>query len=641
MRQPTSETEQAYTAACAAAEQSLAALPFDYARIGEERYARTWNLLQGYAGYRQERDAFLQLLPSADIYIEQMYHVMALQDYLAEYALRLTQATLEQENALYSSTATYLRHLPWLYLGLFLTAAVLMLLLIRVLSRAVVRPLLRLAQASHSIAEGDFSSPDLPVKSSDEVGRLTDTFNRMKHAMAQQLTTQQALHREEVRNLALEKDLEHTRLEVLKSQVNPHFLFNTLNMISCMARLEAARKIRETDKNCAILFLTGFDKFDYARQAISVRALDYLLKPYNEQELVFAVEDAIRQVSVQLPARQAQPPAPAQPLRREEDEDMRTAIIRAEISRFIDAHYGEDISMQDAAAALRYSDAYFCKLFKQCFKVNFSVYLNEYRVNKARQLILDPRLSLKDIGAAVGYSDANYFTRVFKRLTGQTPSEYRVAAAEKAVQGYADNQPAGYPTTQGAQYFADLVQQQTGGKVVIQVKANGEYGSEQQGKTIRVQDSQIVIDMIRLLGAVPETTAYSDVYSALETGQVDAAENNWPACYSMEHYKVARYYMTDEHSRVPEVQLASGRTWDALPEEYRQILQACARASAQYERQRWAQEETAARKAAIAGGCFELPLPEEEMQNFRQLVQPLYRKYCADYLPLVEEIQAE
>ena len=64
--------------------------------------------------------------------------------------------------------------------------------------------------------------------------------------------------------------------------------------------LEVARKIRETDRNCAILFLTGFDKFDYARQAISVRAMDYLLKPYNEQELVFAVEDAIRQVSVPL-----------------------------------------------------------------------------------------------------------------------------------------------------------------------------------------------------------------------------------------------------------------------------------------------------------------------------------------------------
>ena len=190
--------------------------------------------------------------------------------------------------------------------------------------------------------------------------------------------------------------------------------------------LEVARKIRETDKKCAILFLTGFDKFDYARQAISVRAMEYLLKPYNEQELVFAVEEAIRQL---------QAPVPEEPVRPEEDGDMRTAIIRAEIGSFIDAHYREDISMQDAAAALRYSDAYFCKLFKQCFKVNFSAYLNEYRVNRARQLMLDPRLNMKDIGAAVGYSDANYFTRVFKRLTGQTPSEYRMAAAEKAVQG--------------------------------------------------------------------------------------------------------------------------------------------------------------------------------------------------------------
>lgn len=194
--------------------------------------------------------------------------------------------------------------------------------------------------------------------------------------------------------------------------------------------LEVARKIRETDKNCGILFLTGFDKFSYAKQAISVRALDYLLKPYNEQELVFAVEDAIRQVSAQQlprrPAEEAVAPAP-----QEEDADIRTSLIRAQVQAFIEAHYREDISMQDAAAALRYSDAYFCKLFKQCFKVNFSAYLNEYRVGKARQLIADPRISLKDVSTACGYSDSNYFTRVFKRLTGQTPSEYRLSLLQQ------------------------------------------------------------------------------------------------------------------------------------------------------------------------------------------------------------------
>ena len=194
--------------------------------------------------------------------------------------------------------------------------------------------------------------------------------------------------------------------------------------------LEVARRIRETDKRCGILFLTGFDKFSYAKQAISVRALDYLLKPYNEQELVFAVEDAIRQVTArQLPNRPAEEAAAPAP--QEEDADIRTSLIRAQVQAFIEAHYREDISMQDAAAALRYSDAYFCKLFKQCFKVNFSAYLNEYRVEKARQLIADPRISLKDISTACGYSDSNYFTRVFKRLTGQTPSEYRWALLQK------------------------------------------------------------------------------------------------------------------------------------------------------------------------------------------------------------------
>ena len=274
VREPSQESAQSYLEACAAAEKSLDALPFDYSQIGEERYARTWNLLQGYAGYQEARDAFLQRSTSAEGYVEQMYHIMTLQDYLAEYALRLTQATLEQESTVYHDRTVWLERLPVLYLALLAVALVLVLVLLQVLSSTVVRPLLQLAQASRSIAENDFSGADLPVRSQDEVGRLTRTFNQMKHAMAEYLSTQEALHREEVRNLALEKDLEHTRLEVLKSQVNPHFLFNTLNMISCMARLEDAGTtdemiVRLGSKQQEITLeeeLEGLDDYIYLQQ---------------------------------------------------------------------------------------------------------------------------------------------------------------------------------------------------------------------------------------------------------------------------------------------------------------------------------------------------------------------------------------
>ena len=160
-----------------------------------------------------------------------------------------------------------------------------------------------------------------------------------------------------------------------------------------------------------------------------------------------------------------------------------------------------------------------------------------------------------------------------------------------------------------------------------------------QGMTIRVQDANVVIDMVKLLGGDPVTLAYSDVYAAFETDKIDAAENNWPAYLAMEHYKVARYYLVDEHSRVPEIQLASGKTWAKLPDEYRSVLRECARESARYERELWIQQEAAARKTVLAAGCREIQLSDEEKERFRELVQPLYEKYAGPYLELVKKIQ--
>ena len=109
----------------------------------------------------------------------------------------------------------------------------------------------------------------------------------------------------------------------------------------------------------------------------------------------------------------------------EEDGLQRLGQIREDIAAYIREHYTEELSMQDVARAMNYSDAYFCKLFKQCFKVNFSAWLNEFRVEKAKELLTATRLSVREVSIACGYADANYFARVFKRITGMTPSEYR------------------------------------------------------------------------------------------------------------------------------------------------------------------------------------------------------------------------
>ena len=89
-----------------------------------------------------------------------------------------------------------------------------------------------------------------------------------------------------------------------------------------------------------------------------------------------------------------------------------------------------------------------------------------------------------------------------------------------------------------------------------------------QGMKIRVQESELMWDMIKALGAEPVFLTYEEVYSAFQTGTIEAAENNWSSYESAGHYEVAPYFTVDEHSRVPEVQMVSEVTWNKLPEEY-------------------------------------------------------------------------
>ena len=221
--------------------------------------------------------------------------------------------------------------------------------------------------------------------------------------------------------------------------------------------LEAAERVRRKDEACSIIFLTAFDEFSYARKAITVRALDYLLKPCAEKELLSAVEEGMRRAD----AAKERPDAAAgrgesrasearnadaanAPERSAGGEEAGSGSGGQErealhggrglsgqqetIRSFIDRNFMFDLSVQDMADELGYSEAYFCKLFKQYFGQSFVSYLTEYRISRAVKMMADASVSVKEAGRAVGYPDPNYFTKVFKRVMGQNPSEFRNSA---------------------------------------------------------------------------------------------------------------------------------------------------------------------------------------------------------------------
>ena len=162
-----------------------------------------------------------------------------------------------------------------------------------------------------------------------------------------------------------------------------------------------------------------------------------------------------------------------------------------------------------------------------------------------------------------------------------------------------------------------------------------------QGLTLRVQESDMMSEMITDLGAEPVQVVYSQVYAALRNGQIDGAENNWPSYDAMGHYEVAPYFLQDEHTRVPEIQLASTAAiekLEALDPSYPEVLRTCARESARTERRLWAQREARSEKELREWGVEVTTLPDAEKQKFRAAVQPLYDRF-ADQAELLERIK--
>ena len=247
VRERTEEHWEEYILSCVRTERCIRALPFQYSSIGEERYARTWNIKNSYEAYSVFREQILKMNEEESGYITSLYRVYDMQDYLKDYARRLVQVTLSKGNETYQRQVPVFYNIPYLILAVSLCLTVVAIVLTRLLSNTLIQPVVKLAHNSRKIARNDFSGEDLAVPNRDEMGELVAAFNKMKHATEGYINTLKKnnemaglLHREELERMEMEKQLESAKLELLKSQINPHFLFNTLNMIGCMAKLEDA-----------------------------------------------------------------------------------------------------------------------------------------------------------------------------------------------------------------------------------------------------------------------------------------------------------------------------------------------------------------------------------------------------------------
>lgn len=163
-----------------------------------------------------------------------------------------------------------------------------------------------------------------------------------------------------------------------------------------------------------------------------------------------------------------------------------------------------------------------------------------------------------------------------------------------------------------------------------------------QGKRIRVQESEAMSQMVALLGAEPVPMSYDQVYAALYVGKVDGAENNLPSFASMGHSIVAPYFLHDEHSRLPEMQVMSAACAQKIRDvnaDYMDIVIACAKESALYERRLWLEQMADSRAAAVRQGVTITELTAEERQKFREAVQPMYDALPEEMKELVNQIR--
>ncbi|MBU0639270.1 MAG: TRAP transporter substrate-binding protein [Planctomycetes bacterium] len=158
------------------------------------------------------------------------------------------------------------------------------------------------------------------------------------------------------------------------------------------------------------------------------------------------------------------------------------------------------------------------------------------------------------------------------------------------------------------------------------------------GMKIRVMQSEMCMNMVKAMGGSPTPIAWGELYTSLQQGVVDAAENNPPSFHTSKHYEICKHYVLDEHSRPPDVLVISTKVWNDLPPDLQRFLQEAVTESVAAQRKLWADAVSEALAAVQQAG---VTVVRPDVQPFRAAVQPVWDEFAGTEIgEMAQRIQA-
>lgn len=192
----------------------------------------------------------------------------------------------------------------------------------------------------------------------------------------------------------------------------PDIVITDINMPG-QSGLEAIEEIHHVSPTTQFVIISAYSNFENARKAMQLGVKDFIPKPIERETINMALKQLIDN----------QPPTTN--LIKED------SLIVRQAKYFIHKHYAQTVTLDSVAAQVYVSPNYLSVLFKKETGINFVDYVTQVRVEEAQILLNDPSMDIRAIGSRVGIDDARYFSRIFKKHTGQTPSDYRAGKANK------------------------------------------------------------------------------------------------------------------------------------------------------------------------------------------------------------------